>query len=215
MRAADELLRARDRFEVDAERIPWVPLLTLLCAGGLTYGAVMGAYSLRALQTVFSALKVPLLLALSSVVCLPSFYVVNTVLGLREDFGAACRGVFAAQATVAVTLAAMAPVLCVVYASSVAYGEAVVANGAMFLIAAIAGQATLSRHYAPLIRKSGNHRFARAVWLVLYVFVAVQLAWVLRPFVGAQSMPTQFFRDDAWSNAYVAVAETLRGVFAR
>ena len=37
--------------------------------------------------------------------------------------------------------------------------------------------------------------------------------WVLRPFIGAPDIPTRFFREDAWSNAYVAVAEKVWGAF--
>ena len=45
--------------------------------------------------------------------------------------------------------------------------------------------------------------------MVLYVFVAIQLAWVLRPFIGSPNVPTRFFREDAWSNAYVVVLDTI------
>jgi len=44
---------------------------------------------------------------------------------------------------------------------------------------------------------------------VLYVFVAVQLAWVLRPFVGSPNVPTRFFRENAWSNAYGVVIDEI------
>jgi hypothetical protein len=45
--------------------------------------------------------------------------------------------------------------------------------------------------------------------LVLYGFVAIQMGWVLRPFVGNPDQPTGFFRAGAWSNAYVEIAELL------
>ena len=44
---------------------------------------------------------------------------------------------------------------------------------------------------------------------MLYVFVAVQLAWVLRPFVGSPNVPTRFFRENAWSNAYGVVIDEI------
>jgi hypothetical protein len=82
-------------------------------------------------------------------------------------------------------------------------------NGAVFLVAALAGQVTLSRHYRPLIKANPRHRIARDAWLGLYMFVAIQMGWVLRPFVGDPALPTRFFREGAWSNAYVEVAELL------
>ena len=45
------------------------------------------------------------------------------------------------------------------------------------------------------------------------MFVAVQLAWVLRPFIGAPRMRVRFLRADAWGNAYVEVVETLYKLF--
>ena len=46
------------------------------------------------------------------------------------------------------------------------------------------------------------------------MFVAIQMAWVLRPFIGSRDLPPQFFREEAWSNAYVQlvhiVARALR-----
>ena len=49
----------------------------------------------------------------------------------------------------------------------------------------------------------------RFAWAALYVFVAIQLAWVLRPFVGSPTLPTRFFREEAWDNAYVVVAKKV------
>ena len=50
-------------------------------------------------------------------------------------------------------------------------------------------------------------------WLVIYSFVGVQMAWTLRPFVGAANMEVQFFRSEAWGNAYVVIADLIRGLF--
>jgi len=70
------------------------------------------------------------------------------------------------------------------------------------------------RHYASLIRANTRHRLLLRFWLVLYVFIGIQMGWVLRPFVGDPNRPTQFFREGAWSNAYVEVAGLAWGVVA-
>ena len=206
------LLRGEGRFAVDRQRVPWGALAGALVVAGWVYGAAMGLSDGRALQALYSALKVPALLVISTLVCLPNFYAVNAVLGLRDDFAAAVRGVVAAQATVAVTLASLAPVTLLAYVSSDDYAFAGLLNGAVFALGAAAGQLTLNRHYRRLVERDPRHRVGRVAWLALYVFVAVQLAWVLRPFVGAPGRPTRFFREDAWSNAYVVVVETVLGL---
>ena len=207
--AAESLLRSRDRFAIEHPRVPWAHLAALLCAAGFLYGAAMGFSDARLLQSLYSGLKVPLLFVLTSLVCLPNFFVVNTLLGLRRDFAAACRGVVAAQATAAVGLASLAPLTLFVYASSGDYDLAILFNGGMFLLATLAAQVTLAKHYAPLIAENPRHRVGRFAWAALYVFVAIQLAWVLRPFVGSPALPTRFFREEAWDNAYVVVAKKV------
>lgn len=207
----DALLRARGPFAVGRGPVPLALLVALLAICGFLYGAAMGASDARALQALYSGLKVPLLLACATLFCLPNFFVVNTFLGLREDFGAALRAVLSAQATVAVALCAMSPLILTVYASSENYRFAVFMNGVIFALATLAGQRTLMRHYAPLVQSNPRHRICRLAWVLLYVFVAIQLAWVLRPFIGDPGSASTFFREGAWSNAYVVILRDVLG----
>jgi len=46
-------------------------------------------------------------------------------------------------------------------------------------------------------------------WLVIYVFVGIQMGWVFRPFIGDPSAPVQFFRKGSWSNAYEFVFQLI------
>ena len=164
-----------------------------------------------ALQAFYSGLKVPLLVAISTLVCLPNFFVVNSLLGLRDDFAAACRGILVGQAVLAAALASLAPVTVFMYVSGLRYSTAIVVNGVVFLVAACAAQIAVARHYRPLIARNRRHLTALRAWLGLYLFVAIQCAWVLRPYVGAPSMKTVFLRPNAWSNAYlVAVDDVVR-----
>jgi hypothetical protein len=205
----DALLRYEGRHAVGRGKVPWIELALITAAGGFIYGAVMGCYGVRPLQALYSGLKVPLLLGVSTVICLPSFYVINALLGLRDDMAASFRGVLAAQATLAISLAVLAPITVVIYLSIPRYSLAIFFNGIQFAIATAMGQLTLTHHYRPLIRANPRHRIGKLGWLALYVFVAIQMAWVLRPFIGAPSLPTRFFREEAWSNAYVEIAGLL------
>jgi len=82
-------------------------------------------------------------------------------------------------------------------------------NAFMFGVASVAAQMVVRRYYGPLIRRSPRHRQLLRVWFLLYVFVGIQMAWVLRPFIGDPDLPVAFFRTDAWGNAYVVVAQLL------
>ena len=130
---------------------------------------------------------------------------VNTVAGLRADFGDALRGVVAAQACLAVVLASLSPITVLFYLSTADYSLAVFFNGVMFAVASLSAQIVMRRYYGPLIRRTPRHRPMLFAWLLLYVFVGIQMAWVLRPFIGDPNAPVAFFRTDAWGNAYVVI----------
>lgn len=187
-------------------------ILPLALAAGLLYGAAMGAYGLRGLQILYSALKVPVLLGASTVLCLPGLAAFLGAIGLGSHLGRILRGIVLSQATVMISLAALAPIIALVYVSTADYAVAKAFNGLMFALASGAGQWTLARHFRPLLAVEPRCRIGLVLWLVLYVFVGVQLAWVLRPFIGNPAMPVRFLREDAWGNAYVEVGRVLREV---
>ena len=209
---ADDLLRGRTSADDDRRaQLPY--LLALVAAFGLFYGAVMGTFGgvrgERALQLLYSGLKVPLLLLVTFALSLPSFFVLNTLLGVRNDFARALRALVATQAVLTIVLASLAPFTALWYASTAAYRPAILFNAAMFAVASFAAQGLLRRWYAPLVARNPRHRLLLRTWIVIYAFVGVQMAWVLRPFVGDPNQPTRFFRQGAWGNAYVEVARMV------
>ena len=188
-------------------------LLAALVAFGLFYGAAMGAFTGlwegKPLQLLFSALKVPLLLGTSFFVAMPSFFVLNTLLGVRADFREALRAVAGAQATLTIVLASLAPLTLWFYATTTDYDKAVLWNGVMFLAAALGAQLALRRSYRPLVQRNRRHRVLMWAWGFCYAFVGIQAAWVLRPFIGKPDEPVQFFRDQMWGNAYIQIIEKI------
>ncbi len=176
---------------------------------GLIYGGVMGLFGGRAGQVFYSAIKVPLLLLATLVLSLPSYFVLNTLLGLRADFAAAWRAVVASQAGLTIILVSLAPITAFWYASSGNYRMAILFNTLMFAVAGAGAQGILRRGYGPLIARAPRHRWLLRVWIFLYAFVGIQMGWNLRPFVGSPDQPTRFFREGPWENAYVVVAQIL------
>ena len=81
----------------------------------------------------------------------------------------------------------------------------------MFTIATVAAQIVMHRYYRLLIIRHRNHRIMFYAWLVMYAFVGMQMGWVLRPFLGSPGLPTTFFRQDPFTNAYVVIANLIFG----
>jgi hypothetical protein len=213
-RALREFLHGRGRFAPQAPQAGRLRYLALfVIVFGCFYGAVMATYTGlapgRYLQVLYVGLKVPLLLVVTFGVCLPSFFVVNAAAGLGSDFGEALHGVVAAQACVTCALAALSPVTGLFYLSNESYNLAILFNAAMFTVAAVAAQRVMGRYYGPLIARAPRHRLMLYFWFFFYALVGIQMGWLLRPFIGDPKAPVQFFRPDAWGNAYEVVARLM------
>jgi hypothetical protein len=191
------------------------PLLFGIGAAGCLYGAAMGSFACDSLErgklVLYAGVKVPLLLFATTAVCLPGFFVLNTVAGLRGAFARALRAIFAGQAGVALSLAAQSPLIVFLYASGIDHDTALVANAVIFACATGIGQVVLRAHYRDLVAEHPGHKIMLAAWIFLYAFVGIQMGWLLRPFVGSPDIPVTFFRDEPFSNAYVVVAQLLYG----
>jgi hypothetical protein len=187
-----------------------IPLI-ILC--GSFYGGVMGSFaghgSVRWLQILYSAIKVPMLLGISFVLAVPSFFILSSLLGLRDDFRSAIRAVATAQAGSAITLAALSPFMALWYASCAEYAWAILFNGFLFAVSTLIGQILLKRFYRSLTLGNPRHRKMIRTWVIVYAFIAIQMAWVLRPFIGEPGEATTFFRQGAWGNAYVMIGELI------
>jgi hypothetical protein len=214
--SADDVLRRRPWTTRSARSSTALRIfLAQILLFGTFYGAIMGCFGgfsgQRIWQIVFSALKVPWLLLVTSLIALPSYFVLNTLFGLRRDFAEALRAVTAAQAGLAVILASLAPLTVFWYACSADYGAALRFNALMFATASFGAQILLRGYYQPLIRRNRRHAVMLWSWLLIYVFVGIQMGWILRPFVGSPGSPVQFFRHDAFTNAYEVVFHLLTG----
>jgi len=184
----------------------------ILISGGLC-GVIMGSYagidSSRWLHLVFVAIKVPLLLLATFLLSWPSFVVANYLVGLGADLRAAWRVLISCQVVVALLLVSLSPLTALWYVCVRDYKAALLFNAVMYLLASLAGQYAMRRSYQGLIRVNRRHRLMQWVWIGVYSFVGIQLAWVLRPFVGSPWEVVQFIRTEQMSNAYVRIAELL------
>jgi hypothetical protein len=219
--SADDILRGEPWImsRLETVRALW-RLAVCMLMFALVYGALMGTFRGIAGQSewfrqiVYSAMKVPILLLVTFSISLPNFFVLNSLFGLRQDFGQAIRALVAAQAGLAIVLASLGPITLMWYASSANYQQALIFNGLMFAIASFTAQWLVRGYYRHLIERNWRHRLMLWTWLFVYAGVAIQLAWVMRPFVGAPGRPVEFFRENAWDNAYVFVIQLVwRAVF--
>lgn len=210
---ADGALRALLRPDAPAMALPKLAFLVALC--GAIQGAMMGSYALfnggSPLFIVWAAFKVPLFLGIAAGLCFPALRVLYYLLGLGDEFGPTIRAFAAAQAAFAAILAAMAPLVLVFYLSGLSYRGALILNLIVFALAGFSAQGVARNRLQALLARDGRHLKLWALGFAIWAFVAVQLAWNLRPFIGSPDAEIQFLRPDAFSNVYLGLWKLLFG----
>ena len=209
----DALLRATLRPQNQA--ISARSLVQVVVIGGAMQGAAMGAYAFlnggSAAFIFISAFKVPLFLGLAAALMLPALYVIYALSGLAHDFGLVLRVLAGGQAVFALILASLSPFTLTFYLSGTSYRGALAFNVGLFVLAALVSQGAIRARIQTLLQRDERHLRLLFVGFGLWTFVAVQLAWNLRPFVGNPDAPAQFLRPDAFTNAYLALWRVLVG----
>lgn len=184
-------------------------VLALTPLVGLFLGSFGAAEPGRWAQPAFAAVKLPLLTLGTTAICLPGFYMMHVVLRARREFGAAVRGVLAGQAMFAIVLASLAPLLPVWYDAAASHRAALLGSAAAFGIAALCSLVAVSRVQRSVRTRRRVSRALLVGWLIMYTFVGLQGAWMLRPFIGAPDAPVRFVRENPFTNGYVAVLRLL------
>ena len=210
-RSIDHVLRGQT-LAAETARLSLPRLLAFILTFGFFYGAIMGSFGVtpgRVMQPVYSGAKVPLLLIVTFLMSVPSFWVLNALLGVSADFGQSLRALVTTQAALTVVLASLAPFTVFWYASFTDYHNAILFNAVMFGLASVAAQWLLRTLYRPLIARNPRHRLLLRFWLIIYAFVGIQLGYVLRPFIGDPALSVSFFRADSWGNAYMYVLDLM------
>lgn len=175
------------------------------------YGAVMGATNLlqgspmalneKLLLIVITALKVPVLYLVTLAIVLPPIYVSNAFVGARLPFRLVVALLLGSVAITSTLLASMATVSLFFSLTSTSYHFIKLLHVVFFVYSGLMGLDYLKRGIAAMRattdRPTPGHLFL--LWLLLYMFVGTQLAWIMRPFVGSPNEPFQVFRPRSGS----------------
>lgn len=206
------LLGSRERFfqevveGIDLGRKLAHATLTLLLLGAF-YGAVAGVYS-SWLQAFSSAIKLPVLYIGAFVICFPVFFVVQMLVGSRLGLAQMTVLVMTTLALIAVLLAAFVPIVAFFLLMGSNYYFLQLLHVIIGLVTGILGMYALHEGLAVVCEKHNVYpRKAMTilrVWVVVFAFVGIQLAWNLRPFLGDRGEPFKVFRHYE-GNFYAAV----------
>lgn len=154
-------------------------LVAAIVAGAGAFGAVVGAHR-GGLQMLWCAVKVPLLLMVTLVVCAPPF----VALARAADVPLGARRVIALAlgscARFALVLMGLAPFVWLSEAQAMGYHRVILA---VVAVCAIAGAAAGRLLFAGLARAGSAGTRVGLAFVVVFALVGAQTSWILRPFV--------------------------------
>jgi hypothetical protein len=179
------------------------------------YGAVMGStHSLW--QALSSAAKLPALFLATLFVCAPTLYFFNVLFGSNQNLTQNVALILTAITVTAVILLSFAPITLFFLLTTSQYQFFKLLNVAIFSVAGVMGVLFLAQGMRIVSAGSdGSERGRRRVlqlWMFLYAFVGSQMAWTIRPFIGAPSMQFELFRQlggNFYTNIFASLGEVL------
>jgi len=185
------------------------------------YGGVLGStHSLW--QALSSAIKLPILFVATLIVCAPTLYFFNVLFGSNQSITQNIALILTAITVTAVILLSFAPITMFFLLTTSHYQFFKLLNVVIFAIAGIAGVVFLSQGMRVVSGREGEGNRARRwllyMWIIVYAFVGSQMAWTLRPFIGAPSMGFELFRQlggNFYTNIFASIGEFLGFVTVR
>jgi hypothetical protein len=129
-------------------------------------------------------------------------------MGGRLRFSQTAALFMSAMSVSAYMLAACAPILLFFMLCTDSYPFIKLLNVAIFGISGLHGIRFFLRGLHHLKVFEGAAGGAVRAWILVWALVGAQMAWILRPFIGAVDMPFALFREQE-SNFYLNVIQTL------
>lgn len=179
-------------------------IISLFC---FLYGIVMGSYH-SFLQSIVAGVKIIVLFLSTIIICFPSFFIIQQVLGSKMSFRQMIIIVLSGLLLTATIAVSFAPIVVVFQITGGNYHFLQLLHVAIVIFAGIFGMRLMvdALKYA-CENKNIYPRIGVVVfriWIIILAFVGIQLAWNLRPFLSEKQEEFKIFRKYE-GNFYTAV----------
>jgi len=181
--------------------------LLIVCAFTFIYGMVMGSYHSFA-QSVASGVKVFGLFIGTILICFPSFFVIQQVLGSKMGLRHMIVIVLSGFVLTSAIALSFAPIIIFFQITGGNYHFLQLLHVAVFIFSGIFGMRLMVEALKFACDKKNIYpQIGVAVfriWIIIMAFVGIQLAWNLRPFLCDKNEDFKLFRKYE-GNFYTAV----------
>jgi hypothetical protein len=186
--------------------------LLIICVFTFLYGIVMGSYH-SFLQSIVAGFKVTFLFYSAILICFPSFYVIQQVLGskmtLRQMVFIILSG-FVLTSAIAISFA---PIVILFQVTGGNYHFLQLLHVAIFIFSGIFGMRLMVDALKFACEKKDIYPHIGVtvfrIWIIILAFVGVQIAWNLRPFLSNKTEEFKLFRKYE-GNFYTAIIYSVQ-----
>jgi hypothetical protein len=172
----------------------------------------MGSYNGVA-QALSSGLKLILLVLLTLLICFPSFYIVQLLLGSKMKLRQLVIILLGSLLMLSTILVAFAPIVLFFQLSGSPYPFLQLLHFGVFVFAGIWSMRTVVETLKIACEKKNIYpKIGLTIfrlWIFILAFVGIQLSWNLRPFIGAKEMPFEIFREGTQTNIYATLIAAI------
>jgi len=176
------------------------------------YGIIMGSYN-SWMQAVSSGAKLMSLLFLTLIICFPSFYIVQLVLGSKVKIKQLAVMMLSGFLMTTTIMLAFAPIVLLFQLSGDNYNFLKFLHVGVFVFSGFFGMRAVLDALKNSFAEQGVYPQIGLsifrVWVIIFAFVGIQLAWNLRPFVGYKSMAFELLRNNTQGNFYSSMIKSL------
>lgn len=209
----------------DANRDRWLLYVAVIVIGAGLFGAAVGSWR-APLQSIYTAIKLPLIVLLTSLGNGLLNAMLAPLLGVNLSLRQSLLAVLMSFTIAATILGAFSPLLYFLIwntpplaagasTNTSAHSVVLLCETGIIAFAGIAANVRLLQLLRELSGSAGAARKVLFAWLAGNLLLGSQLAWILRPFVGSPGLPVQFLRDDPFNGSfYDAIFRALRHLFS-
>ncbi len=191
--------------------------LLIICVFTFLYGVVMGSYH-SVLQSFAAGLKVTFLFLCSILICFPSFFVIQQVLGskmtLRQMIFIVLSG-FVLTSSIALSFS---PIIILFQITGGNYHFLQLLHVAIFIFSGVFGMRIMIDALKFACEKKDIYpRIGVSVfriWIIILAFAGIQLAWNLRPFLCNKDEDFKLFRKYE-GNFYTAIVYSVQQLVSK
>ena len=153
--------------------------LIAIVAGAVLFGAVVGSWHGNK-QMAFAALKMPIVMVATLMLCAPAFYAIAAVFGRPWPIRAVVSLALVAGARFSLVLVAAAPAMWLTIDLGAPYHAVKLVAVLAYALAGLAALGLLLRG----LGDGAGKKMTIGLFVVIFLFVGGQVAWVLRPYLG-------------------------------